>query len=50
MLCCVLGSNWREVEDALDKLASQEREAATGDGQKGIHNGGVCFVCGAENA
>ena len=40
MLCCaVLGSDWREVEAALDRLVSQEREVATGDSQKGIHNG-----------
>ena len=29
VLC--LGSNWREVEAALDRLVSQEREVATGD-------------------
>ena len=45
MLCCVLGSNWREVEAALDRLVSQEREAATGHRQKGIHNGSVHSVC-----
>ena len=41
MLCCAaLGSNWREVDTALDRLVSQERELAIGDSQKGIHNGG----------
>ena len=47
MLCCLLGSNWREVEAALDRLVSQEREAATDDSQKGIHNGCVLsvYVC-----
>ena len=50
MLCCVLDSNWREVEVALDRLVSQEREVATGDSHKGVHNGGVRFVCVAENA
>ena len=44
VLCCVLGSNWREVEAALDRLVSQEREVATGDSQKGIHNGSVHSV------
>ena len=44
MLCCVLDSNWREVEDALDILVSQEREVATGDSQKGIHNDSVRSV------
>ena len=46
MLCCaVLGSNWREVEAALDRLVSQEREVATGDSsQKGSHNSSVHSV------
>ena len=44
VLCYVLGSNWREVEAALDRLVSQEREVATGDSQKGIHNGSDCSV------
>ena len=37
MLCCsacVLGSGWEDVEVALDRLVSQEREASTGDSQK----------------
>ena len=38
MLCCVLGSDWTELEVALDKLVSLEREASTGDTQKGIRN------------
>ena len=44
MLWCVLDSNWREIEVALDGLVSQEREASTGDSQKGIHNGSICSV------
>ena len=31
MLCCVLGTDWRELEVALDRLVSLEREASTGD-------------------
>ena len=43
-LCCVLDSDWKEVEANLDRLLSQEREVATGDRQKGIDNGSVCSV------
>ena len=50
MLCCVLDSNWKEVEAALDQLVSQERAAATGVTQKGIHNGSVHSVCVSEIA
>ena len=40
MLCCAvfLDTDWRELEVALDRLASLEREASTGDSEKGIHN------------
>ena len=31
MLCCVLGADWRELEVALERLVSLEREASTGD-------------------
>ena len=31
MLCCVLGTDWRELEVALERLVSLEREASTGD-------------------
>ena len=38
MLCCVLGTDWRELEVAFDRLVSLEREASTGVSEKGIHN------------
>ena len=38
MLCCVLETDWSELEVALDRLVSLEREASTGNSQKGIHN------------
>ena len=41
VLCCVLDSNWMEIEVALDRLVSQEKEASTGDSHKGIHNGSI---------
>ena len=38
MLCCVLETDWSELEVALDRLVSLERETSKGDSQKGIHN------------
>ena len=38
VLCCVLDTNWRELEVALDRLVLLEREAYKGDSWKGIHN------------
>ena len=43
-MCCVLGSDWKDIEVVLDRLVSQEREASTGDSQKGIHNGSIRSV------
>ena len=36
MLYCVLVTDWRELEVALDRLVSLEREASTGNSHKGI--------------
>ena len=44
MLCCISGSDWRDVEVAFTRLVSMKREAVTGDSQKGIHNSSICFV------
>lgn len=44
MLCCISGSNWRDVQAALNRLVSTKREAVTGDSQKGIHNSSICSV------
>ena len=44
VLCCVLDSDWKDVEVALDRLVFQEREASTGDSQKGIHDGSIRSV------
>ena len=38
MLCCVLDTDWSELEFALDRLVSLEGEVSKGDSQKGIHN------------
>ena len=38
MLCCTLETDWRELEVALDRLVSLEREASTDGSWKGIHN------------
>ena len=37
VLCCALDTDWGELEVALDRLVSLEREASTGDSQKVIH-------------
>ena len=38
VLCCVSGTDWKELEFALDRLVSLEKEASKVDSQKGIHN------------